>query len=129
MEGLEPLLASMTLPKAVASSSTVRSLQRKLSLTGLASWFGDHVYSAEHVEHGKPAPDLFLHAAAKLGHAPGDCIVVEDSVLGVQAGVAAGMQVWGFTGGGHGDAGLGQRLANAGAVRVFDRFHDMRFGV
>jgi HAD superfamily hydrolase (TIGR01509 family) len=129
VEGLEPLLASLTLPKAVASSSTVRSLTRKLALTGLASWFGDHVYSAEHVPKGKPAPDLFLHTAAKLGHAPRDCIVVEDSVLGVQAGVAAGMQVWGFTGGGHADAGLGERLAKAGAARVFDRFHDMRFGV
>ena len=129
VDGLEPLLASLTLPKAVASSSTVRSLQRKLSLTGLADWFGEHVYSAEHVVNGKPAPDLFLHAAKMLGHAPSDCIVVEDSVHGVMAGVAAGMQVWGFTGGGHADAGLGERLAKAGATEVYQNFHDMQFGV
>ena len=125
VEGLQPLLASLTKPKAVASSSTVRSLQRKLSLTGLADWFGPHVYSAEHVANGKPAPDLFLHAARQLDQPPADCLVIEDSVNGVLAGVAAGMQVWGFTGGGHADAGLGDRLAEAGASRVFARFADM----
>ncbi len=127
VDGLEALLAALTLPKAVASSSTVRSLTRKLSLTGLTDWFGDHVYSAEHVARGKPAPDLFLHAAAKLGHLPDRCVVVEDSVNGVLAGVAAGMQVWGFTGGGHADAGLGQRLADAGAERVYQHFGQMTF--
>lgn len=125
VEGLEAYLAGLRRPKAVASSSTVRSLTRKLSLTGLADWFGEHVYSAEHVENGKPAPDLFLHAADRLGVRPVDCIVIEDSVMGVQAGIAAGMEVWGFTGGGHADAGLGDRLAAAGAVEVFPRFADM----
>ena len=125
VEGLEAYLAGLRRPKAVASSSTVRSLTRKLSLTGLTDWFGEHVYSAEHVENGKPAPDLFLHAADRLGVAPGGCVVIEDSVMGVQAGIAAGMEVWGFTGGGHADAGLGDRLAAAGAVAVFPRFSDM----
>jgi HAD superfamily hydrolase (TIGR01509 family) len=128
VDGLELLLASLRLPKAVASSSTVRSLTRKLSLTGLTDWFGPHVYSAEHVARGKPAPDLFLHAAEQLGHAPNTCVVVEDSVNGVLAGVAAGMQVWGFTGGGHADAGLGERLARAGAARVYGHFGEMRLG-
>lgn len=125
VEGSEAYLAGLRQPKAVASSSTVRSLTRKLSLTGLADWFGGHVYSAEHVENGKPAPDLFLHAAGRLGVRPADCIVIEDSVMGVRAGVAAGMEVWGFTGGGHADADLGERLAAAGAVAVFRRFSDM----
>lgn len=126
VEGVEALLASLDRPKAVASSSTIRSLQRKLALTGLADWFGDHVYSAEHVTRGKPAPDLFLHAAGRLGVAPAECVVIEDSVHGVQAGVAAGMRVWGFTGGGHADAGLGERLAAAGAAEVFGSFRDMQ---
>lgn len=126
VEGVEPLLASLDRPKAVASSSTIRSLERKLSLTGLARWFGGHVYSAEHVTRGKPAPDLFLHAAERLGVRPADCVVIEDSVHGVQAGVAAGMRVWGFTGGGHADAGLAGRLAEAGAAAVFGRFAEMR---
>lgn len=122
VEGLEVYLAGLRAPKAVASSSTVRSLKRKLGLTGLADWFGDHVYSAEHVANGKPAPDLFLHAASRLGIEPSDCVVIEDSVNGVLAGAAAGMQVWGFTGGGHADAGLGDRLAEAGAHRVYETF-------
>ncbi len=125
IEGVEQVLARLSVPKAVASSSTVRSLKRKLALTGLAGWFGEHVYSAEHVVHGKPAPDLFLHAVDRLGVPAAECVVIEDSVNGVRAGVAAGMRVWGFTGGGHADAGLGQRLAEAGAERVYDRFADM----
>jgi HAD superfamily hydrolase (TIGR01509 family) len=122
IEGLETYLASLQTPKAVASSSTVRSLKRKLGLTGLADWFGEHVYSAEHVENGKPAPDLFLHTAGRLRVTPSDCVVIEDSVNGVLAGVAAGMQVWGFTGGGHADAGLADRLSEAGAHRVYETF-------
>ena len=125
VEGLESYLNSLHRPKAVASSSTVRSLNRKLGLTGLAHWFGAHVYSAEHVENGKPAPDLFLHAARQLSTDPSACVVIEDSVNGVLAGVAAGMQVWGFTGGGHADDGLAARLADAGAHRVFGSFAEI----
>ncbi|WP_159041880.1 HAD family hydrolase, partial [Streptomyces aureus] len=55
------------------------------------------VFSAEDVGRGKPAPDLFLHAASRMGVAPERCVVVEDSRLGVQAAVAAGMDVYGFT--------------------------------
>jgi HAD superfamily hydrolase (TIGR01509 family) len=125
VEGVEALLASLSRPKAVASSSTVRSLERKLSLTRLSDWFGEHVYSADHVDRGKPAPDLFLHAATRLDQPPEACLVIEDSVLGVRAGVAAGMEVWGFTGGGHADAGLADRLVAAGAAQVYERFADM----
>lgn len=125
VDGLEAYLAAITGPKAVASSSTVRSLTRKLSLTGLSGWFGEHVYSAEHVARGKPAPDLFLHAAERLGVAASACVVIEDSVNGVLAGAAAGMEVWGFTGGGHADEGLGGRLAAAGAARVYGSFAEM----
>ena len=125
VEGLEAYLAGLSLPKAVASSSTVRSLARKLSLTGLTDWFGEHAYSAEHVVNGKLAPDLFLYAADRLKVPAMDCVVIEDSVHGGRAGVAAGMEVWGFTGGGHAAAGLGERLAAAGAGRVYDSFNQM----
>ena len=77
---LEQVLASFTAPKAVASSSTVRSLRRKLDLTNLTNWFGGHGYSSEHVRRGKPAPDLFLHVAARPAVASRGCVVVEDSV-------------------------------------------------
>ncbi len=106
------------LPKAVASSSSVRGLDIKLRKVGHWEHFAPHIYSAEHVTHSKPAPDLFLHAAKALGVAPADCLVIEDSVNGVMAGIAAGMHVWGFGGGGHMTDRLTARLTEAGAERI-----------
>jgi beta-phosphoglucomutase-like phosphatase (HAD superfamily) len=106
------------LPKAIASSGSVGGLERKLKRTGLWDYFAPHIYGAEHVANAKPAPDLFLHAAAALETAPADCVVLEDSVNGVIAARAAGMTVWGFLGGGHAHDGLGERLLGAGAERL-----------
>jgi HAD superfamily hydrolase (TIGR01509 family) len=111
-------VAGLTLPKAIASSGSMPGMERKLKSTGLWDHFAPHVYSADHVANAKPAPDLFLHAAAALGVPPGDCLVLEDSVNGVIGARAAGMTVWGFLGGGHADDGLGARLVQAGAERL-----------
>jgi beta-phosphoglucomutase-like phosphatase (HAD superfamily) len=116
--GIDAAVAVLRMPRAVASSSTVDHLEYKLRKTGLWDSFAPHIYSADHVVHAKPAPDLFLHAAAQLGIAPASCLVIEDSVNGVRAGLAAGMRVWGFTGGGHMDEAAGARLLAAGAERV-----------
>jgi HAD superfamily hydrolase (TIGR01509 family) len=116
--GAARAVASVRHAKAVASSSTVRGLDLKLRRTGLWDHFAPHVYSAEHVIHAKPAPDLFLHAAKALDVVPAACLVIEDSVNGVLAGRAAGMRVWGFGGGSHMDDRLTARLAEAGAERV-----------
>ncbi len=116
--GIERAVEVLALPKAVASSSESRHLDYKLRRTGLWDRFAPHIYSADHVARAKPAPDLFLHAAAQLCIAPGDCLVIEDSVNGVTAGLAAGMRVWGFLGGGHMDEGAGERLRRAGAERI-----------
>lgn len=118
--GIEAAVAGLSLPKAVASSSDADHLAYKLRKTGLWDLFAPHVYSADHVAHAKPAPDLFLHVAAALEVAPSDCLVIEDSVNGVTAGRAAGMLVWGFTGGGHMDAAAGARLVAAGAQRIVE---------
>ncbi len=83
----------------VASSGGHAKIRRNLALTGLASRFGDRIYSGEDVEHGKPAPDLFLHAASAMGVAPARCVVVEDSRHGVAAARAAGMRAFGYGGG------------------------------
>jgi len=99
--GAGAAVAGTPLLKAVASSSTREGLERKLRQVGLWSHFEPHVYSADHVAKAKPAPDLFLHAAARMRVNPADCLVVEDSAVGVAAGVAAGMTVIGFVGGGH----------------------------
>jgi len=119
--GVAALLEAHTGSRAVASSSAPEALAEKLALTGLAGYFSPHIYSTAEVDRGKPAPDVFLHAADRICVAAEDCIVVEDSANGVKAGKAAGMTVWGFTGGGHADPGLSDRLRQAGADLVFDR--------
>lgn len=116
--GIERALAEVRCLKAVASSSQTHQLDYKLRRTGLWDHFAPHIYSADHVTHAKPAPDLFLHAADALQVAPRNCLVIEDSVNGVNAGLAAGMRVWGFAGGGHMDDVAAARLLDAGAERV-----------
>jgi HAD superfamily hydrolase (TIGR01509 family) len=104
--------------KAVASSSGTAELKIKLGMTGLWDHFAPHVYSADHVARAKPAPDLFLYAAKQLSADPAACLVLEDSVNGIKGARAAGMRVWGFTGGGHMDDAAAARLCAAGAERI-----------
>ena len=107
---------------AVASSSRAHFLERKLKKTALWEHAAPHVYSADLVAHGKPAPDIFIFAAEKIGVAPEKCLVIEDSENGVKAGVAAGMTVWGFLGGGHCYDGHGDRLLGVGATETIENF-------
>ncbi|KDA02094.1 HAD family hydrolase [Hyphomonas oceanitis] len=123
LPGAAALAAKFSGPIAVASSSITPKLRRKLELTGLTETFAPHIYSADQVARGKPSPDLFLFAADNIKSAPATCLVIEDSVNGVKAARAAGMTAFGFTGGGHADAGLCERLIAAGAVASFDS-HD-----
>ncbi|MCZ0211260.1 HAD family hydrolase [Streptomyces achromogenes] len=91
-------LAADGVPYCVASSGSHERIRVGHRTTGLDRWFTDErIFSSEDVGRGKPAPDLFLYAAQRMGVAPGRCVVVEDSPLGVQAAVAAGMDVYGFT--------------------------------
>lgn len=117
--GVAEMLARLELPLCVASSSRPEKLRLGLELTGLWDRFAPHVFSAASVARGKPAPDLFLYAAERMGAAPARCLVVEDSVAGVTAARAAGMAVFGFKGGGHCGAGHAARLRAAGAAEVF----------
>lgn len=116
--GAARAVAAVRGQKAVASSSRVALLRDKLEMTGLAPLFAPHIYSTEQVARGKPAPDIFLFAAERLGVEPRNCLVIEDSLNGVRAGRAAGMAVWGFIGGGHCDAAFGEQLRKAGAERI-----------
>ncbi len=118
VEGAAKAVAALPRFKAVASSSTTEKLRIKLERVALWHLFEPHVYGADHVTHAKPAPDLFLYAANSLGVRPEDCLVIEDSVNGVRAALAAGMRVWGFTGGGHMDQLARDRLVAAGADRI-----------
>lgn len=117
----------------VASSGSLEKLDLTLSASGLIGYFApprgaapqnapprgaSRVFSAEQVAHGKPAPDLFVFAAARMGAPAEECIVVEDSIAGVSAALAARMRVIGFAGGGHCRDGHRDRLQRAGAPRV-----------
>ncbi|MFN3933365.1 HAD family hydrolase [Parvibaculum sp.] len=111
--GIEPVagagdvihaLRARALPYCVASSGKFEKMRFTLGMTGLLPLVENVLFSAEEVRAGKPAPDLFLHAASRMGHEPSRCLVIEDSVPGVQAAVAAGMAVVGYAGDPHTDA-------------------------
>ena len=85
----------------------------------------DRIFSAQMVEHGKPAPDVFLLAAEKMGYKPSECLVIEDSVPGVKAAKAAGMTVYGFTGGAHMSDVMVDRLKSEKPDSVFSQMDEL----
>jgi HAD superfamily hydrolase (TIGR01509 family) len=120
MRGVEAVIDAWPGARCVASSSTPARLRHALGLVGLYDRFAPHIFSAVQVARGKPAPDLFLYAAARMGVEPKACVVIEDSPAGVEAAVAAGMEVIGFTGGSHCAPGHAARLAERGAAHIVD---------
>lgn len=110
-------------PKCVASSSSLDRIRTSLETTDLLRFFEPYLFSANEVPQGKPAPDLFLYAAQKMHVLPRECIVVEDSAVGVSAAAQAGMTVIGFVGGSHAGSHLGTNLRAAGAKTIIT---DMR---
>ncbi len=116
-------ITEIALPKCVASSGTPEKIRHGLMCAGLHDVFLPHIFSAIQVSKGKPAPDLFLFAAARMNTSPERCLVVEDSVPGVTGARAAGMTVLGFHGGSHCGADHADLLRNAGASASFS---DMR---
>ncbi len=105
-------------PRCVASSSGLERIRNSLRITGLAPFFGDNLFSSSQVARGKPAPDLFLFAAATMDVAPERCVVIEDSRFGIAGAIAAGMTALGFAGGSHIEPQHAQALADAGALYV-----------
>jgi HAD superfamily hydrolase (TIGR01509 family) len=115
VHGIEAVLDSLAVPYCVASSGSHEKMATTLTTTGLLPRFSGRIFSAADVARGKPAPDIFLHAAASCGVQPGLCAVIEDSPAGVAAGVAAGMTVYGYCA-----CTLERRLLEAGAHYTFD---------
>ncbi|GES44064.1 hydrolase [Rhizobium dioscoreae] len=101
IDGISATLDALSLPRCVASSSQLERIRLSLGVTGLLDRLEPNIFSASMVKRGKPAPDLFLYAAEKMGVPPKECIVVEDSPAGITAARAAGMTVFAFTGGSH----------------------------
>lgn len=126
MPGIADLVDALEVKRCVASSSAPARLRQTLGLTGLWERFAPHVYSAAEVERGKPAPDLFLHAAAKIAVDPARAVVIEDSQFGVEGAIAAGMRAIGFVGGGHCGPGHAERLAAKGAFAVVSDMAGLR---
>ena len=101
IDGVAETVDGLGIAHCVASSSQPERIRLSLSVTGLLDRFEPNIFSASMVRHGKPAPDLFLHASAAMGVEPGRCVVVEDSPAGIAAAKSAGMRVVAFTGGSH----------------------------
>jgi HAD superfamily hydrolase (TIGR01509 family) len=116
-----------SIPRAVASSSSTRWVRGHLDHLGLADVFGAHVYSGkEHVERGKPAPDLYLHAAEQLGVPIDGCVIIEDSRVGATGALASGARVIGFAAGSHCLSGHEAMLRNLGVEEIAFSFDDLR---
>lgn len=114
--GVKDVIQQLDIPYCVASNGPLEKMHTTLGVTGLLPFFGNRLFSPDHGLPGKPAPDLFLAAADAVNADPQRCAVIEDSAGGVHGALAAGMQVFGFTGLPHIDAAA---LQSAGAL-TFD---------
>ena len=125
--GAHEMLDLLDDPRCICSNSRPERLKVTLERTGLWDRFRPYVFSARDVREGrgKPAPDVFLHAASEFDSAPEDAIVIEDSVAGVTGAAAAGMRVIGFTGASHSWPGHGEALMDAGAFTVVRRLSEV----
>jgi len=124
--GLKPFLDALTTRRCLASSSTHERIGFSLGITGLDSYFpAASRFSSSDVRHGKPAPDLFLHAAARMGADPGKCLVIEDSRYGIMAAVAAGMTALGYVGGSHSTPASAAALTACGAYGIAPTWADV----
>ena len=128
IDGVRDAILSLPFPRCVASSSIPERIALSLRITGLADLF-DNIFSSTQVARGKPAPDLFLHAASRMNAHPEECLVIEDSIAGVQAARAAGMRVIGFVGGSHCGPEHGEKLRRAGAPIIIERMSDLAAAV
>ncbi|WDZ96570.1 HAD-IA family hydrolase [Herbaspirillum sp. WKF16] len=118
--GIAEALQAIRLPRAVASNSDAPRIEAGLRRCGLYNQFEGRIYSAHAVGKPKPAPDVYLAAAAGFGVDPERCVAIDDSATGVRAAVAAGMHVLGFTGVAHDRKAMARQLKEAGAHKVFD---------
>jgi HAD superfamily hydrolase (TIGR01509 family) len=125
--GVHEMLDALDGPRCICSNSRTERLKITLAKADLWDRFRPYVYSARDVGEGrgKPAPDVFLHAAAAFETDPADALVIEDSVAGVTGAAAAGMRVIGFTGASHTYPGHGEALMDAGATTVVRRLVDV----
>ena len=99
IKGVHDLLERISIPVGVASSGPVEKIKLNLTTTNLIDYFDDNIFSCYEIGSWKPEPEIYLNAAKKMGFKPGECVVIEDSLAGVQSAKAGGFNVFGFTNG------------------------------
>ncbi len=122
MPGVRKVIADLAIPCCVATSSSPKRAEMSLRLVGLWDRLGPVTFTASEVARGKPAPDLFLHVARRMGTPPAGCLVIEDSLTGIRAAHAAGMEVWRFIGGSHMGQDTPEEPEDARPTRRFASF-------
>jgi len=122
MPGAADVIRNLAVPYCIATSSSPARVAQSLQMVGLGDLVGRELFTSTMVARGKPAPDLFLFAAEKMGVVPARCLVIEDSLTGIRAGIAAGMTVWRFTGGSHLKGRVLMQPEDATAAKLFASF-------
>ncbi len=120
IDGIHELIRSLKVPLGVASSGPLNKIKLNLTTTGLIENFGDNIFSCYEIGAWKPDPEIYLHAAKKLGFAPKECAVIEDSLTGVKAAIAGGFDVYAFTGNEKSD--LFEKLG----ARIFSKMSELK---
>ena len=123
--GISSALSSIKQTVYVASSGSIDKIKHSFFTTGLSQFFKKNIFSAEMVENPKPAPDVFLLAAQNMKMDPKECLVIEDSKVGILGALAAGMKVFGFYGGSHCHKDYQIYLKNAGAMNIFNKMEKL----
>lgn len=120
VDGVEDIITSLDKPYCIASSGPHEKMKISLGVTGLSKYFSNNIYSTSDVARAKPYPDVYLHAAEQMGFTSNECLVIEDSVLGVQAAKAADMRVIAYAG-----YLSEERLLAAGADKIIKHMHEL----
>ncbi len=122
---IQPVLHSISYPKAVVSNGRIQQIQHALKVAKVSSFFNGNLFSSTMVKNPKPSPEIYLFAAKQMQVNPNECLVIEDSITGVSAAVAAGMTVISFIGASHILDGHREKVIAAGALTTFDNMEQL----
>jgi HAD superfamily hydrolase (TIGR01509 family) len=125
VEGIREVLQIITKRTCIASSSNMERLSYTLGITNILPYFENRIFSTELVVRGKPFPDIYLYSAKKMNVPANECIVIEDSLAGIEGALAAGMTVFAFGGGQHITSRIRDKLKASGAHLFFDNMYDL----
>lgn len=125
VEGIRDVLQAITKKMCIASSSSMKRLNYTLGITDILPYFENRIFSTEFVSRGKPFPDIYLYSAEKMNVPANECIVIEDSLAGIEGALAAGMTVFAFGGGQHITNRIREKLKTSGAHLFFENMYDL----